>query len=59
MTEKTSAEITRDYIGQHPSIMDCLSYDIVNFSALARKIMEETGAKKRGSGDDRMQAIPD
>lgn len=45
MTEKTSAEITRDYIGQHPSIMDCLSYDIVNFSALARKIMEETGAK--------------
>ncbi len=45
MTEKTSAEITRDYIGQHPSVMDCLSYDIVNFSALARKIMEETGAK--------------
>lgn len=45
MAEKTSAEITRDYIGQHPSIMDCLSYDIVNFSALARRIMEETGAK--------------
>ena len=45
MAEKTSAEITRDYIEQHPSVMDCLSYDIVNFSALARKIMEETGAK--------------
>lgn len=45
MTEKTSAEITRDYIAQHPSIMDCLSYDVVNFSALARKIMEETGAR--------------
>ena len=25
--------------------MDCLAYDVVNFSALARKIMEETGAK--------------
>jgi aspartokinase len=45
LTEKTSAEITRDYISQHPSIMDCLAYDVVNFSALARKIMEETGAK--------------
>ena len=45
LTEKTSAEITRDYISQHPSIMDCLAYDVVNFSALARKIMEETGAR--------------
>ncbi len=45
MTEKTSAEITREYISQHPSIVDCLCYDVVNFSALARKIMEETPAK--------------
>lgn len=45
LAERTSAEITRDYIEQHQSILDCLSYDIVNFSALARKIMEETGAR--------------
>lgn len=43
--ERSSAEITRDYISRHPSIIDCLCYDIVNFSALARKIMEETGAR--------------
>lgn len=43
--ERSAAEITRDYILQHPSILDCLSYDIVNFSALARKIMEETGIR--------------
>lgn len=45
LQEKSSAEITREYISEHPSVIDCLSYDIVNFSALARKIMNETGAK--------------
>lgn len=45
MAEKTSAEITREYISRHPSILDCLGYDVVNFSALARKIMNETAAK--------------
>ncbi len=45
MQEKSSAEIAREYISEHPSIIDCLSYDIVNFSALARKIMDETGAR--------------
>ncbi|MBX8631128.1 MAG: ACT domain-containing protein [Thermoplasmata archaeon] len=45
LQEKSSAEIAREYISEHPSIIDCLSYDIVNFSALARKIMDETGAR--------------
>lgn len=45
INERSAAEITRDYILAHPSILDCLSYDIVNFSALARKIMEETGLR--------------
>ncbi|MEM3852015.1 MAG: ACT domain-containing protein [Methanomassiliicoccales archaeon] len=45
LQEKSTAEIARDYIMEHPSILDCLHYDIINFSALARKIMEETGLK--------------
>ena len=39
------AEMTRKYIDRHPSIRDCISKDLVNFSSLARLIMKDTGVK--------------
>jgi hypothetical protein len=42
-TAPTTAEVTRRYIDDHPAIRDCLGYDIVNFTALARKIRADTG----------------
>ena len=39
----TAAEATRRYIDDHPAIRDCLGYNIVNFTSLARKIRSETG----------------
>ncbi len=41
----TAADITRRYIDEHPSIRACLAWDIVNFTALARRILEEKGLK--------------
>ena len=42
-THPTAAEVTRRYIDDHPAIRDCLGYNIVNFTSLARKIRGETG----------------
>jgi hypothetical protein len=39
----TIAEVTRRYIEDHPAVRDCLGYDIINFTALARHIRAETG----------------
>jgi ACT domain len=39
----TAAEIARRYIEDHPSIRDCLGYDIINFTSLGRKIRSDTG----------------
>ncbi len=42
--EKPSvAETTRKYIDRHPSIRDCISKDLINFSSLSRLIMKEMG----------------
>lgn len=41
----TAADITRRYIDEHPAIRDCLAWDVVNFTALARKILEEKALK--------------
>ncbi|MEM2839462.1 MAG: ACT domain-containing protein [Thermoplasmata archaeon] len=38
---KSIAELTREYIDAHPSIRDCISKDLINYSSLARKIMKE------------------
>ncbi len=44
--EKSSAaELTRRYIDRHPSIRDCISKDLVNYSSLARLIMKDIGIK--------------
>jgi hypothetical protein len=39
---ETSAHRAREYIDAHPSIRDCLQMDLINLSALARKIVKET-----------------
>lgn len=41
----TAAEVTRKYIDRHPSIRDCISKDLINYSSLTRLIMKETGVK--------------
>lgn len=41
----TAAEITRSYIDRHPSIRDCISKDLINYSSLSRLIMKELGVK--------------
>ncbi|MEM2943133.1 MAG: ACT domain-containing protein [Methanomassiliicoccales archaeon] len=43
--KESIAERTRAYIDSHPSIKDCISKDLVNFSSLARLIMKEEGIK--------------
>ncbi|TLZ59299.1 MAG: ACT domain-containing protein [Methanobacteriota archaeon] len=42
----TIARQVRDYIGGHPSISDALKMDIVNYSALARRICKELGIRR-------------
>lgn len=37
------AETARKYIDRHPSIRDCISKDLINYSSLSRLIMKETG----------------
>lgn len=39
--KKSIAEVVREYVSSHPSIMDCLKYGIINYSALSRMIMDE------------------
>lgn len=41
------ADETRRYLDSRPSIRDCLKYDIVNFTALARRIRRETGLESQ------------
>jgi hypothetical protein len=41
--KESVADEARRYIESRPSIRDCLRYDIVNFTALARRIRSETG----------------
>ena len=41
----SAAELTRRYIDQHPSVKDCISKDLINYSSLSRLIMKETGIK--------------
>jgi len=45
--KESVADETRRYIESRPSIRDCLRYDIVNFTALARRIRAETGLESQ------------
>ncbi len=42
-SKESIAERTRAYIDSHPSIKDCVSKDLINYSSLARLIMKELG----------------
>ncbi len=42
----TVARQVREYIASHPSIADALKMDIVNYSALARKVCKELGIRR-------------
>lgn len=42
-TRESLAEKTRVYIDAHPSVKDCVSKGLVNYSSLARAIMKELG----------------
>ena len=42
----STARVVRQYIDTHPTVRDALSMDIVNLSALTRRIMEATGLRK-------------
>lgn len=41
----SAAEMTRKYIDRHPSIRDCISKDLINYSSLSRMIMKDLGIK--------------
>ncbi len=41
LSKESLAEKTRVYIDTHPSIKDCVAKGLVNYSALARKIMKD------------------
>ena len=51
--EKSTAEITVQYIKEHPYIQSCLQKGLINYSSLARRISEELGITKKTS----MEAI--
>ncbi|MCE5296202.1 MAG: ACT domain-containing protein [Euryarchaeota archaeon] len=43
--KESIAEKTRVYIDSHPSIKDCISKDLINYSSLARQIMKDLEIK--------------
>ncbi len=47
--EKNTAQLTNEYIDEHPSIKNCLKKGLINYSALARHMAEELGIEKKSS----------
>jgi len=47
--EKSTAEITLDYIKEHPHIKSCLKKGLINYSALSRSISKELKIEKQTS----------
>ena len=45
----TTAQLTKDYISQHPGIKECLKKGLINYSALARMISEKKGIQNKSS----------
>ncbi|HVL87188.1 MAG TPA: ACT domain-containing protein [Candidatus Thermoplasmatota archaeon] len=41
--EHSAAKLVRDWIDGHPSVKDCMKLRVINLSALARLIMDDTG----------------
>ena len=46
MLKESLAEKTRMYIDAHPSIKDCVSKGLINYSSLARMIMKDIGVDR-------------
>jgi aspartokinase len=44
---ETAAHKAREFIDAHPSIRDCLQMDLINLSALSRKIVKETDVESQ------------
>jgi hypothetical protein len=47
--EKTTAELTNEYIREHPYVKACLKRGMVNYSSLARLVAKELGIGKASS----------
>ena len=47
--EKNTAEITNEYINEHPYIKNCLKKGLINYSALARYLAKELEIEKKSS----------
>ena len=47
--EKTTAELTNEYIKEHPYIKTCLKKGLINYSSLSRLIAKDLGIEKKTS----------
>ncbi|MCP3683474.1 MAG: ACT domain-containing protein [bacterium] len=47
--EKNTAEITNEYVNNHPYVKNCLKKGLINYSALARHIAKELKIEKQSS----------
>jgi len=46
---KSTAQLTMDYIKEHPTIKSCLKKELINYSSLARVISKDLGISKKSS----------
>src|SRR3989344_7315757 len=49
MEEKTTTDLTIEYIKEHPDIKNCLKKGLINYSSLARLISKELELEKKTS----------
>lgn len=47
--EKTTTELTQEYIKEHPYVQSCLKKGLINYSALSRLIAKELNIEKKTS----------
>ena len=47
--EKSTAELTEDYVKEHPNIKHCLKKGLINYSSLARLVAKELNIEKKSS----------
>lgn len=47
--ETNTAELTNEYINEHPYVKNCLKKGLINYSALARHIAKELNIEKKSS----------
>ena len=45
----TITELTKKYIDSHPSIRDCLTTGLINYSALARQIRDDLNISSKST----------